>query len=577
MNRKERRAQRHVAGHAAGASSAAHAPRTAGELLQQAQTHQARGEWGAAVAACKRLLAAQPDFVPAHEGLIAAYLAQGKRHLASGQAAALAAAAPQTLSQFALVAARLKALVPELATATMDASVQAERVPVAMLTDPFLRTVLESTVVRDAAFERWLTAFRASLLLDVAMPDKPVDAALLGFSASLARQCFLNEFVFSRSASETAALNALTARLAAAFASGQPVEPIALLAYAAYESLGAAPFAQASMERPWLPVLRDVIVQQVDEPREERALMAAIPRLTPIGDGVSAAVRAQYEENPYPRWVRLASPPAVPFALDDYLRLFFPAAPFRPVGATERLEVLVAGCGTGRHALELAQSFRDAKVLGVDLSLASLAAAQRRVPPHLAGKIEFAQADILAIGTIERRFDFISAGGVLHHMDDPLAGWRELLKLLKPDGVMQVGLYSRLARKEIIETRATVAAQGYRPVPDDIRRLRDDLRTGDEKRPFMALDDFFATSDCRDLLFHVHERQITIPEIKSFLAANGLNFIGFQFSPPQAHEHYRALFARQGWPLRDLDCWDRFERNEPQLFAGMYVFWVQKA
>ncbi|MDI3471718.1 MAG: hypothetical protein OJF62_003781 [Pseudolabrys sp.] len=572
MNRKERRAQRH-----ADASSTTPAPRTAGDLLQQARTHQARGEWNAAVAAYKRLLAAQPDFIPAHEGLIAACLAQGRRDAASEQAAALAAAAPQTLSQFAMIVARLKALVPELAAAMADASVQAGRVPAAILTNPFLRMVLESTVVRDAALERWLTALRASLLLDVVTPGKPAEGALPGFSGSLARQCFLNEYVFSRSAAEIAALDALRARLTAAFAAGQPVEPIALLAYAAYESLGAAPFAQALMERSWPPALHAVIAQQVTEPREERALMAAIPRLTPIGEGVSAAVREQYEENPYPRWVRLASPPAVPFALDDYLRLFFPAAPFRPVGASGRLDVLVAGCGTGRHALELAQSFRGAHVLGVDLSLASLAAAQRRVPPHLAGKVEFAQADILAIGAIDRCFDFISAGGVLHHMDDPLAGWRELLKLLKPDGVMQVGLYSLLARKEIIEARAMIAAQGYRPVPDDIRRLRDDLRAKGEKRPFMELDDFFAMSDCRDLLFHVHERQITIPQIKAFLAANGLNFIGFQFSPPEAHEHYRALFARQGWSARDLDCWDRFERSEPQLFAGMYVFWVQKA
>jgi SAM-dependent methyltransferase len=549
-------------------------------MLRQAQTHQTRHEWNAAIAAYKRLLTAQPDFIPAHEGLIAAYLAQGKRHLASGQAAELAAAAPQTLSQFAMVAARLKALLPELGIATADASVQAGRVPDAILRDPFLRTVLESTVVRDAALERWLTVFRASLLLDVVAPGKPAEEALTGFSASLARQCFLNEFIFSRSAAETGALDALAARLAAAFASGRPVEPIALLTYAAYESLDAAPFTQALMgqflEQSWPPALRAVIAQQIAEPREERALTAAIPRLTPIGGGVSAAVREQYEENPYPRWARLASPPAVPFALDDYLRLFFPAAPFRPVGAIGRLDVLVAGCGTGRHALELAQSFRDARVLGVDLSLASLAAARRRVPLHLAGKVDFAQADILAIGGIDRRFDFISAGGVLHHMDDPLAGWRELLKLLKPDGVMQVGLYSRLARKEIIETRATIAAQGYRPVPADIRRLRDDLRSRGEKQPFMDLDDFFATGDCRDLLFHVHERQITIPEIKSFLAANGLDFIGFQFSPPEAHERYRAMFARQGWSLRDLDRWDRFEREHPQLFAGMYVFWVQK-
>ena len=43
----------------------------------------------------------------------------------------------------------------------------------------------------------------------------------------------------------------------------------------------------------------------------------------------------------------------------------------------------------------------------------------------------------------------------------------------------------------------------------------------------------------------------------------------------EGQEHYRALFARNGWSLGDLDRWDKFERDNPRLFAGMYVFWVQ--
>ena len=91
----------------------------------------------------------------------------------------------------------------------------------------------------------------------------------------------------------------------------------------------------------------------------------------------------------------------------------------------------------------------------------------------------------------------------------------------------------------------------------------------------MRLNDFFTVSECRDLLFHVHERRFTIPEIKAFLDGNGLNFVGFEFSP-QAHHHHHAVFARNGWAANDLDRWDAYERAEPQIFAGMYIFWVQK-
>ena len=45
-------------------------------------------------------------------------------------------------------------------------------------------------------------------------------------------------------------------------------------------------------------------ILQVSDYAEERRLAATMPVLTPIGDGVSSAVREQYEENPYPRWLR---------------------------------------------------------------------------------------------------------------------------------------------------------------------------------------------------------------------------------------------------------------------------------
>src|SRR6185437_3221708 len=214
----------------------------------------------------------------------------------------------------------------------------------------------------------------------------------------------------------------------------------------------------------------------------------------------------------------------------------------------EALDVLVAGCGTGRHALDAAQGYRGARVLAVDISLSSLAAAKRHTPPHLADKIEFAQADILALGGLDRRFDLINSTGVLHHMERALDGWRELIKLLKPDVLMQIGRYSTYARRDVVAVREELIREG---APHE----------------FMRLNDFFTVSECRDLLFHVHERRFTIPEIKAFVDGNGLNFVGFEFSP-QAHHHHHAVFARNGW--------DAYERAEPQIFAGMYIFWVQK-
>jgi SAM-dependent methyltransferase len=270
--------------------------------------------------------------------------------------------------------------------------------------------------------------------------------------------------------------------------------------------------------------------------------------------------------------VHAASVPE-PTTIDDHLRNQFPSAPFRPLGSSSGIDVLVAGCGTGRHPIEVARKYKDARVLAIDLSLTSLCYAKRKTSAPLAGRIEYAQADILKLGSIERAFDLIDASGVMHHLADPIAGWHVLLALLRPGGCMRVGLYSELARRGIVAARAFIREQGYRPSADDIRRCRQDLLNSPLNGVAKA-GDFFSTSECRDLLFHIQERRLTIPQIKSFIAEHDLKFIGFEFAP-QAMQRYRDIFGGDHF-VRDLDRWHAFETERPDTFAGMYQFWIQK-
>ena len=103
----------------------------------------------------------------------------------------------------------------------------------------------------------------------------------------------------------------------------------------------------------------------------------AIPHLTAITGEIETAVRQQYEENPYPRWVVPPSPPTA-VTVDEYLRSRFPLAPFRPLGDRGGIDVLVAGCGTGEHSIGTARRYKSVKVLAIDLSLSSLTYAKRK-------------------------------------------------------------------------------------------------------------------------------------------------------------------------------------------------------
>jgi tetratricopeptide (TPR) repeat protein/SAM-dependent methyltransferase len=443
--------------------------------------------------------------------------------------------------------------------------------------DAVLRAVLENVPVCDVALERCLTAAR-KIVLDTAVESEPGEDPtndILPFCCTLARQCFINEYVFSSSDDEQACAAALRDKLAAALQSGQPVHALWIGAVAAYFPLLSVPATDALLHRSGPESLEALLVQQIAEPVEERRHRAAIPVLTEIEAGVSSAVRQQYEENPFPRWVRLP-PPAKALPFDVYLRQLLPLASFRPLGKGGDLDVLIAGCGTGSEPIMAAQQFADATVLAVDLSLSSLAYAKRKTAEIGLNNIEYAQADITRLGSIGRTFDVISSMGVLHHLEDPIAGLRVLLSLLRPGGFMRLGLYSDSARQAIASGRQFIAERGYASTVEGIRRCRQDLLgMGPHFAKLTAWGDFFTTSECRDLLFHVQEHRFTLPQVKTALRDTGLDFIGFIL----AHDVARAYAERfpDDKAQANLDHWREFEENSPDTFAAMYNFWVQKA
>lgn len=441
---------------------------------------------------------------------------------------------------------------------------------------PMLHCLLETAPLASLELERFCTMARGALL-QAALADPPEEPQpdVLRFYAALARQCFINEYLFDASEDEAGQARALGQALEKALVDEAPIPAIWPVAFACYRPLLTVPSASRLLTRAWPEPVRALLTQQYLNPLAEQQLRDAIPRFTPIEDSVSRLVRQQYEENPYPRWMA-AAPIDDPVDLEISLRQRHPLARLRPLDHGPRLDVLIAGCGTGRHALETAQHYRGARVLAVDLSLTSLCYAKRKTRELGVDNIEYAQADILRLGNLGREFDLIESSGVLHHLADPLAGWRVLLALLRPGGVMRIGLYSRTARQEITRVRHRIAALGYEATAAGIRRCRQDLmeQRGDDAWRSIFISDFFSLSGCRDLLFHVQEHCLDVTDIRAFLEENGLVFLGFELDPAQL-VRYATRFPEDR-AATDLGNWQVFEREHPETFMEMYQFWVQK-
>lgn len=439
-----------------------------------------------------------------------------------------------------------------------------------LASDLFLRAAMEATTLASMQLEVLLGYARAELLRLASQqdPDKRgADDDVVAFACALARQCFINEYVYAQADAENVLAGTLRDRVLHDLASGGVVTPLALAMVAAYVPLHAIPGADALLRRDWPTAVAGLLRVQLREPREEIEARSAIAALTPIRNDTSVEVMRQYEENPYPRWT---VNPLTAFAAD--------LARGRTVATAEQQaerDILIAGCGTGSHAIQIAQVYPNARLLAVDISMTSLAYARRKTRELGLRNIDYAQADILELGAIDRSFDSIESVGVLHHLAEPLAGWKVLVSLLRPGGTMRIGLYSELARRVIVEARSRIASRNYRATADDIRRCRQEIfREAEQWKPLIGAKDFYSTSGCRDLLFNVMEHRLTLPEISAFLNEHGLTFQGFEpFDDPAVLEKFRIPGTADEV---NLDQWHRFEVEHPETFWDMYVFTVRK-
>jgi Flp pilus assembly protein TadD/SAM-dependent methyltransferase len=447
--------------------------------------------------------------------------------------------------------------------------------------DELLHTLLTRTVNMDRELEQVLTILRRQLLLDslrvAQWPGPYVDLIV-----AIGLQCFNNEYIFNTTADEEQVLAELRVHCEEQLVTAKIPSPaleqcVALLAI--YVPLHTLAFAQALAALPvksWTSPVRSLIERTLQEPLEERALASEIESLSDIDDPTSITVRAQYEEHPYPRWLEL--PRIGKTNLRRHLQELFPH--FRPPDFLDgRERLLVAGCGTGREPIAIALACELGEIVALDLSRSSLAYARRMAAKLGVHNIRFLHGDILALSQLQERFHVVECGGVLHHMQDPLRGWRALVDRVLPGGLMKIGLYSERARAAEALARVEIERRGLKPCNEDIKAFRSSILSGDAGQSLLELAeglDFYTLSTCRDLLFHSTEHRFTLLQIEQALSDLGLSFVGFDLPMPHVTQRYRELYP-QDTHLVDLRAWDRFEQQYPQAFSGMYVFWCQRS
>ena len=140
---------------------------------------------------------------------------------------------------------------------------------------------------------------------------------------------------------------------------------------------------------------------------------------------------------------------------------------------------------------------------------------------------------------------------------------------------MTIGLYSELARQNIVEMRQEISKAGIGSSDAAMKSFRKTVMKSDQNhhKKILSSSDFYSLSTLKDLLFHVQEHRFTIPQIQDSLSELGLKFCGFEAD--NIVSHFKQTNTGADDPY-DLEKWQAYEEANPRAFAGMYQFWCQK-
>ena len=456
-------------------------------------------------------------------------------------------------------------------TVSSNSSLLQNKIIQNLLKEELFLLMLQKSLMADKFLEKLLTKLRNEILFSLLDSNQNNLKEYFDCIVSLAEQCFLNEYVYSQSEKETKSLNKLINKIK----NNKKINELDVAVLGCYIPLySLKDIANKLIKYKSNNILfDDLITTHIAEPLKETKLASSIKSFDMIVDTVSKKVRDQYEEHPYPRW-RYANR----YSHANFLSQLNDEIKPNQIEYSNKFvnpNVLIAGCGTGQH-IASAERYLNANILGVDLSLKSLAYAKRKTLEFGFKNIEFLHTDILKLKNLNRKFDIIECVGTLHHMKDPSEGLKILLNLLEPHGFLKLGLYSKIARQNIVKARELIKEKKIIKTPEDIRNFREliiDEKNDQSLQKIFDIKDFYSTSMARDLIFHVQEHLFTLPEIAKMLKNLNLEFLGF--INPSTKNKFSKLFNNDIKNI-SLNNWNKFEISNQETFSNMYQFWTRK-
>ncbi|MDA8835163.1 class I SAM-dependent methyltransferase [Candidatus Pelagibacter bacterium] len=248
-----------------------------------------------------------------------------------------------------------------------------------------------------------------------------------------------------------------------------------------------------------------------------------------INDTVTNKVVEFYKETPFPNYKDNDDK----YSILNKGNANFLASQFKKSIGFKK-NILEVGCGTGQLSNYFSLGTNN-EIVALDPTLDSLKLAKKFADKNNISNIKFVNADIFDDVLLDDYFDFIWCNGVLHHTKDPYGAFEILIKSLKKNGYVLIGLYNKIGRIRTVFRRYIYKFFGRKVIQIIDPTLRSLKFNESEKNAWI-----------RDQYIHPVESLHTIDEVLIWFKKNQIDFVS---SIPSADfdYDYKNIFEKKSF------------------------------
>jgi ubiquinone/menaquinone biosynthesis C-methylase UbiE len=222
------------------------------------------------------------------------------------------------------------------------------------------------------------------------------------------------------------------------------------------------------------------------------------------------------------------------------------------------MRVLDCGCGPGTITLGFAERVAPGGVVGTEIEKSQVTLARRKAAERGVSNASFELADIYALPFEDASFDAVFSSAVLGNLREPVRGLRELLRVLRPGGIVGV--------KEFDNGGDLVHPLGK--ALEQYNKLYQRLRSENSHDPYVGrrIGSLLLEAGFGDVEMSACYESISNPKE---LRGVALVFAGL------LSEGWGSVFKDRGWAtaedIRDMkDAWLDLPRTSGALYAGAW-------